>query len=437
MADNRAPLRLLRPKQTACHRHTALNKRTRAGAAPRPSPSLFPSSHSSLALVSMPKEAKEPLFCCGAHHNSANYHRRTVHQKYTKIVFKHHRNENFVLRRNPATSLFHCPHCDKSWAMATPIRVSRRLSSRVHPLTSCVHLLSQNHIFTKCEGYAQFRTPAASKDKTQAEEPAPAPDEENVDLTYPPSENTSQTTEQSKLKQNEQTVTPVIDVVGRIRTPPSTASPTNQEMEAVPDGVQEVTASANPVSHGTSLDGALALPPTLRPAIWSPPTMSSASRGLAPLSASSYSSSVPSLTRSGSSCSSGSFALTLPDISSMSGASALPKPEPEDCASVSNIISRYASSQPSVDLSPVPPLPSSHSPTAVRTFLDSLRRPLGHASPLLYKMGLVTDEDLELICTMPEAWDEVGTMLTAGGVTVIEWLMVKEAFKAKAKGLSH
>ncbi|KAM5535869.1 hypothetical protein V8D89_010487 [Ganoderma adspersum] len=87
----------------------------------------------------MPKEPKsEPLFCCGELHKSANYHKRTVHQKYTKIYFKHHPDASFLLKRNPKTCLFHCPECDKGWAMATPVR---------------------NHIFQRCEGYVTYRSP--------------------------------------------------------------------------------------------------------------------------------------------------------------------------------------------------------------------------------------------------------------------------------------
>ncbi len=71
-----------------------------------------------------PKEAKEPLFCCGTSHKSANYHKRTAHQQHTKIYFKGYPEAGFILRRNPITTLFHCPKCNKSWAMATPIRVS-------------------------------------------------------------------------------------------------------------------------------------------------------------------------------------------------------------------------------------------------------------------------------------------------------------------------
>lgn len=80
---------------------------------------------SSSRVVGRPKEPKsEPLFCCGELHKSANYHKRTVHQKYTKIYFKHHPDASFLLKRNPKTCLFHCPQCDKGWAMATPVRVS-------------------------------------------------------------------------------------------------------------------------------------------------------------------------------------------------------------------------------------------------------------------------------------------------------------------------
>ncbi|KAM5535868.1 hypothetical protein V8D89_010486 [Ganoderma adspersum] len=75
-------------------------------------------------------------------------------------------------------------------------------------------------------------------------------------------------------------------------------------------------------------------------------------------------------------------------------------------------------------------------PSAARVFLNGLRRPLGHAARHLHALGVVSEADLDLICTMPDAWDELGELLTRSGVTVIEWLMVKEAFKARARRVS-
>lgn len=122
-----------------------------------------------------PKEAKEPLFCCGTSHKSANYHKRTAHQQHTKIYFKGHPEAGFILRRNPVTTLFHCPKCDKSWAMATPIRVSGRI------LECCQKKMIdapfvQSHIFRKCAGYAQYRSLSSTKSKNEeAENVPPAP----------------------------------------------------------------------------------------------------------------------------------------------------------------------------------------------------------------------------------------------------------------------
>nr|VWP01783.1 Cation-transporting ATPase (EC [Ganoderma boninense] len=75
-------------------------------------------------------------------------------------------------------------------------------------------------------------------------------------------------------------------------------------------------------------------------------------------------------------------------------------------------------------------------PSAARAFLDGLRRPLGHAARHLHALGVVSEADLDLICTMPDAWDELGELLTRSGVSVIEWLMVKEAFKGRARLVS-
>lgn len=192
-------------------------------------------------------------------------------------------------------------------------------------------------------------------------------------------------------------------------------------------------------NSGTTLEQVLWFPPVLRPAIWSPveaPYVPCPPVGFVS-SSSGSSSSLPTLTRSAS-CSSKSSGRTLAHTAPVSRTVAVRfKSDPDDALSVSADNSRYALAQSN-------PLASSSNslqhlperPTAVRSFLGCLRRPMGHAAPLFYKMGLVTEEDLDLICTLPEAWDEVGVVLQAGGLTTIEWLMVKEAFKTKARELS-
>lgn len=79
--------------------------------------------------------------------------------------------------------------------------------------------------------------------------------------------------------------------------------------------------------------------------------------------------------------------------------------------------------------------PATTAVSAAHVFLEGLRRPLGYATPYLRALGIVTDADLDLVCTMPETWEELGDLLRRNGVTVIEWLMVKEAFKTRAKGM--
>ncbi|KAH9932058.1 uncharacterized protein BXZ73DRAFT_101433 [Epithele typhae] len=69
--------------------------------------------------------------------------------------------------------------------------------------------------------------------------------------------------------------------------------------------------------------------------------------------------------------------------------------------------------------------------SGARAFLDGLRRPLGHLAPHMHALGLVTDADLDLICALPSAWDELGEMLRVRGMSVLEWLMIKEAFKTR------
>ncbi|KAI0640109.1 hypothetical protein C8Q77DRAFT_1044694, partial [Trametes polyzona] len=363
-----------------------------------------------------PKEAKEPIFCCGAHHKSANYHKRTVHQQHTKIYFKGHPQAGFILRRNAATSLFHCPKCDKSWAMATPIRL---------------------HIFQKCEGYAQYRS--ASSAKVEDEDtndvsmsdvdssPVKAPSTVQVPpLNAPiaPVQAQEQGTNDDKGKKHNIDNTSIDDVSG---IKEKTFRPEAHSTPPENSSTQEPVASRSPII----------VEPVLRPAVWSPVMTTHTARPPTTASISGFPSlgSVGSHPRSISSCSSGLSSRTLADAASVSHTIAIRfKSDPDDALSAPSGHRTRASL---FSGSPSLPLPPPERPTAVRTFLDSLRRPLGHAAALFYKMGLVTEEDLTLICTMPEAWDEVGAALQAGGLTTIEWLVVKEAFKWKAKGLAR
>ncbi|KAJ8496704.1 hypothetical protein ONZ51_g924 [Trametes cubensis] len=366
----------------------------------------------------MPKEAREPIFCCGAHHKSANYHRRTVHQQHTKIYFKGNPLASFILRRNPATSLFHCPHCNRSWAMATPIR---------------------HHIFQRCEGYAQFRSPTAAKNAGGDD----ASSEDDIPLSSALDANTlSETKAEDATNAAEQMGADYQDDSAdqQSRTPGGTPkTPATRSERAEADVVHVVDSPED----SPTLDKGSGFAPTLRPAVWSPvdsrtsassstrtlvdagiPTLSFAGRQ--PLS------SAPRRTRNASR-SSNSAALTVADDVFTDSRSARVKADPDDATTISRTVSRCIPSQAGTLASPCSIHNLPKEPTAIQCFLEGLRRPLGHATPLFHKMGLVTEEDLELICTMPETWNEVGAVLQAGGVTTIEWLMVKEAFKSKAK----
>ncbi|KAI0673816.1 hypothetical protein C8Q78DRAFT_1186192 [Trametes maxima] len=356
----------------------------------------------------MPKETKHPLFCCGEHHKSANYHRRTVHQQHTKIYWKGNPHASFILRRNPITSLFHCPHCDKSWAMATPIR---------------------NHIFLKCEGYAQYRSGTSAN---------PESAEGDQSLSSPGAERCSSVAivQHAILDGLTDGLANEIPQTARTSPSPQAIDPRVQNLQPDETKRSQLTASPSPTSREPT-EQSVHVPPVLRPAVWSPvgsPLI--ASHDLhdigPPTSVYSSGSSLDSfshLARSAS-CSSKSSVRTLVDdpevlcmYHKLGDAVIGPKSEPDDLP---------ASHSALLAASPLPP----PQPTAVLRFLEGLRRPLGHAAPLLYKMGLVTEEDLDLLCSMPEAWDEVGAILQVGGITKIEWLMVKEAFKARhASGL--
>ncbi|KAI8990669.1 hypothetical protein BD414DRAFT_535945 [Trametes punicea] len=381
----------------------------------------------------MPKEPKEPLFCCGAYHKSANYHKRTVHQQHTKIYFKGNPHASFILKRNPVTSLFHCPHCDKSWAMATPIR---------------------NHIFQRCEGYAQFRSsaPADGGDNGEADRSLSSIDSGDEDMQassatkqaseveVPQEAGIGQAQERSEKPGNGQALLPSGGTENKARTPQSDDAQTSDDSTPPGQAIRP------------RMDGIVQFTPVLRPAVWSPvdrrtpPQMLTGSGNLShpghlglAVSRPNSLSSAPSLSRSAS-CSSKSSARTVPDdpfAIPATTASGL-KPDPDGDTSLPPVVGPYLCSRATASISSARSSQDMSTPqrrTDVEAFLQGLYRPLGHAAPHLYKVGLVTEADLDLICTMPEAWDEVGTVLQAGGITMIEWLMLKEAFKKRAKAL--
>ncbi|KAI0368896.1 hypothetical protein BV20DRAFT_430433 [Pilatotrama ljubarskyi] len=371
----------------------------------------------------MPKDAKQPLFCCGTQHKSANYHRRTVHQQHTKIYFRGHPEASFILRRNPVTSLFHCPHCDKSWAMATPIR---------------------NHIFQRCSGYAQYRSQAAAKSSDQASILVTSSAEGSSQIDSPLQDSPDVANVQAKEEHGHATNGHHPNVITGATSLLSSGNATPPQESGQPASVGATVPTSSPgnSSGPNTLEQVISFPPVLRPAIWSPVNGRFAETaeelphvhftmetGVRPVS------SLPGLWRTASACSSRSSLRTLADDASAPRSTMTTfKCEPDYAGLPPASVLRTGSSLSGPSLSsPLSPRHSPERPTAVRRFLDTLRRPLGHAAPLLYKMGLVSEADLDLICTMPESWDEVGAVLQTGGITTIEWLMVKEAFKMRAK----
>ncbi|TBU29810.1 hypothetical protein BD311DRAFT_253434 [Dichomitus squalens] len=334
----------------------------------------------------MPKELKEPLYCCGELHKSGTYHRRTVHQQHTKISFKSHPEASFLLKRNSKTHLFHCPECDKSWAMATPIR---------------------NHIVTRCEGYVKYRSPQASSAvKTRAAARGQQAQEVSTGMQAVKEEGVEYSVEETQEHEHAAETAPLVKS-------PSVRS--NVYVNSNDSGGDNLAITPEPLSPAAPNNSSPSPErvSVLRPAIWSPASASPSVRvSVSP----SLLSVPPPLTQSVSTRSSTSSARTWPDDH--------PPGVPHMRFKTENdhtLLPEAASQSGSCSLS------------AARIFLDGLRRPLGNAAPQLHALGIVTTADLDLICTMPDAWDEVGDFLRGSGVTIIEWLMVKEAFKARAK----
>ena len=174
-------------------------------------------------------------------------------------------------------------------------------------------------------------------------------------------------------------------------------------------------------SDSTAADaGVIFLPPLLRPATWSPINVTAGFSGLCTVRNS------PSSVRSASSSSSNSLR-TIPDEAPSSRFTLPIKTEYDHTLHPPFSNALWYSVRPQVE---------DRLLTPARVFLDGLRRPLGHATPHLHRLGVVTEADLDLVCTMPDAWDELGRLLRGSGVTMIEWFMVKEAFKTRAKRLA-
>ncbi len=189
--------------------------------------------------------------------------------------------------------------------------------------------------------------------------------------------------------------------------------PTNTTLE--PDSGL-ATISDQSISAEAHADVEL-LTPVLRPATWSP---SSTANRVPDQRLVTYS---PSLVTSSSFCSTTSLRSVSDDLSGPP----LRLPVKTEF--------HYKLEPTSEDALPLVPRQPGHPLSAARTFLDGLRRPLGHAAPHLHGLGVVSEADLDLVCVMSEAWDEVGELLRGGGLSMIEWLMVKEAFKTRARRL--
>lgn len=74
----------------------------------------------------------------------------------------------------------------------------------------------------------------------------------------------------------------------------------------------------------------------------------------------------------------------------------------------------------------------------VYTFLQGLKRPLGHLHAVLVTFGIRTAEDLNMLCMMESEWDDVQEFLAKEiqDVMLSEWLVLKRGLKNRASELS-
>jgi len=72
-------------------------------------------------------------------------------------------------------------------------------------------------------------------------------------------------------------------------------------------------------------------------------------------------------------------------------------------------------------------------PAPITTFLEGLRRPLGHFSGLFSELGFDDMDDVDVLRYMPDEWELLGEDLKAGGMKLLEWMVVKEGLKKRFK----
>lgn len=77
-------------------------------------------------------------------------------------------------------------------------------------------------------------------------------------------------------------------------------------------------------------------------------------------------------------------------------------------------------------------------PSAILTFLKSLREPLGHLAPVFTKHGVNSEDALDFLCVFPseDNWDSLKRDITEEGSTA-EWLMVREGLAKRERWLDR
>lgn len=84
-----------------------------------------------------------------------------------------------------------------------------------------------------------------------------------------------------------------------------------------------------------------------------------------------------------------------------------------------------------------PPFFESPPPScAVRRFLDTLSRPLGHHLATFLEIGIRTQEDINALSQMSHDWEVVHAELSKRGVTLMEWLYIKAGLEKTRQQLS-
>lgn len=90
----------------------------------------------------------------------------------------------------------------------------------------------------------------------------------------------------------------------------------------------------------------------------------------------------------------------------------------------------------SIDTRPAQASLQSRTRSPLATFLDQLKRPLVQFHDVLLKFGITSEEDLDVLCGLPDQWGVLHAFLAEkGNVTQLEWMIIRAGLEARARAI--